>query len=80
MDGQKTDLKISWGNNKGRFSKPEVLLKTPNSVAQAIEFVDIDNDGTLELILLSSLYTGINKKRYNYDMYYGGFEIAKTQN
>ena len=78
MDGgnEKADLKISWGKSKGRFSKPEVLLKTPNSVAEAIEFVDIDNDGNLELILLSSLNTGINKERYNYDMYFGGFEIA----
>lgn len=76
MSGHTTDLQISWGEGRGRFSKPVLLLDEPNSKTQVIEFADIDNDGKVELILLSSLSTDITKKKYNYIMYYGGFEIS----
>jgi hypothetical protein len=75
MDGHEEDLKISFGKKNGFFSKPKTFLKTPNSLTQAIDFADIDNDGIQDVIRLSSLSTDISKKKYSYDMYYGGFEI-----
>ncbi len=76
MSGHTTNLQISWGKGNGRFSNPVLLLEEPNSKTQVIEFADINNDEKLELILLSSLSTDLTKKKYKYDMYYGGFEIS----
>jgi len=76
MDGHKTDLLISWGKGKGQFSTPSILFNTPNSVVHELGFADIDNDNNEEIILLSSLSTKFTKTKYNYSMYYGGFEIS----
>ena len=51
------------------------MLKTPYSQVQDFEFADVDNDGNLELIIMSSLKTKFTSK----DMYYGGFELSYLQ-
>ena len=76
MDGHKTDLMVSWGRGNGKFSQPIVFFKTPDSVVQEYGFADVDNDNKEEIIILSSLSTEYTKKKYNYDMYYGGFEMS----
>ena len=35
-----------------------------------------DNDNKEEIIILSSLSTEYTRKKYNYNMYYGGFEMS----
>lgn len=76
MDGLKADLMVSWGRGNGKFSQPIVFLKTPDSVVQEYGFADVDNDNKEEIIILSSLSTEYTKKKYSYDMYYGGFEMS----
>ena len=76
MDGHKTDLLVSWGGGDGKFGQPVVFLKTPDSLVHEYGFADIDNDNKEEIILLSSLSTEYTKEKYNYDMYYGGFEMS----
>ena len=72
FDGHGTDLMVSWGGKNSAFSKPTTVLKTPYSQVQDFEFADVDNDGNLELIIMSSLKTKFTSK----DMYYGGFELS----
>lgn len=72
FDGHETDLMISWGAENLTFRKPTLLTKTPNSTVQDFEFADINSDGRLEIITMSSLKTRFTEP----NMYYGGFELS----
>lgn len=70
IDGNEEPLTIFWGEGTGKFLIKQIISGFDNQVMQDIEFADLNNDGQLELIVLSSL-KGMKKRKG----WYVGFKV-----
>jgi hypothetical protein len=73
MDGHEEPLSVFWGEGQGTFSAKQPIAGFENQVMHDVEFGDLDNDGTPELVVLSSLK--VMKKRKGW---YVGFKIQSV--
>jgi len=73
MDGHEEPLSVFWGEGQGTFSAKQPIAGFENQVMHDVEFGDLDNDGTPELVVLSSL-KGMKKRKG----WYVGFKIQSV--